>query len=172
LEINFQDSSGNYKYSKEDYEILIQLEADSVLTLKQMIHDDMITDAKDPTATRLQFKNTSYDKINTTLKIIFDLVIDSYDQNGDVIKKVSGLNYMVNLAGVEVPDYADVTNSPYEEGTPFYYLVSYADSDAGLSENDITLQYDGVKFTGVLDESTHGSGPQPDYVIILPSEPK
>lgn len=172
LEISFQDSSGNYIYSEEEYEILIQLEANSILTLKQMIHDDMITDANDPTATRLRFENTDYDKLNTKLKIIFDLVIDSYDQNGDVIKKVAGLNYMVNLAGYEVPDYAEVSNAPYDEGSPFYYLVSYADSDAGLSENHITLQYEGIMFNGVLDVTSHGAGAQPDHVVILPSEPK
>ncbi|MEC8678549.1 MAG: hypothetical protein VXX85_06825 [Candidatus Margulisiibacteriota bacterium] len=172
LEINFQDSSGNYIYSKEEYEILIQLEADTVLTLKQMVHDDIITDADDPTATRLRFENTEYDKLNTKLKVVFDLVNDSYDQNGDVIKKVAGLNYMVNLAGLEVPDYAEYTNAPYDAGSPFYYLVSYADSDAGLTESDITLQYQGVIFKGVLDESTHGVGPQPDKVILLPSELK
>ena len=74
----------------------MQLEADTVLNLKQMVHDDIITDANDPTATRMRFENTDYDKLNTKLKVVFDLVNDSYDQNGDVIKKVAGLNYMVN----------------------------------------------------------------------------
>ena len=30
--------------------------------------------------------------------------------------------------------------------------------------------YDDVKFKGVLDTSTLGSGPQPDIVVILPGE--
>ncbi|MEK9727301.1 MAG: hypothetical protein VW397_04240 [Candidatus Margulisiibacteriota bacterium] len=168
LEIDFVDNHGNYNYTEDEFEIFIEIQDGTILTLREMIKDDMITDADDPTATRLQYEPTSYDRTNSTLKIVFDMVIDSYDSNGNVVKKVAGINYLVNLAGYEVPSYSDYTNSPYNPGEPFYYLVSYADSDANLGENDITLKLNDVKFKGVLDTNTHGSGPQPDKVIILP----
>lgn len=170
MDADFQDSSGNYVFTVEEYETLIQLNNETVLSLDKMERDKIVTYADDPTATRLRGENTTYDLDNTKLKVIFDLVIDSYDENGDIVKKVAGLIYMVNLAGFEVPDYSDYTNAPYDEGSPFYYLVSYADGDAGLTESDITLQYLDVLYKGVLDIETHGAGPQPNHVIILPSE--
>lgn len=170
LEIDFQDSNGNYKYTESEFVVHIQFEDNTVLNLKQMVHDDMITDADDPTATRMRFESTSYDKINSTVLIQFDMVVDSYDSDGNVVKKVGGINYLVNLAGYEVPEYADTTNAPYSSGMPFYYIVSYADENAGLTESDITLKVDDVKFKGVLDTSTLGNGPQPDIVVILPGE--
>ena len=171
LEIDFQKTNGSYKYTENEFEIYIELQNETILTLREMLKDDMITDSDDPTATRLRFEPTSYDRINTTLKVVFDMVIDSYDNNGNVIKKVGGINYLVNLAGYEVPSYSAFTNAPYSTGEPFYYLVSYSDTNANLNENNITLKLDNVKFKGVLDTTTHGAGPQPDKVILLPKKP-
>ena len=67
------------------------------------------------------------------IKVIFDMVVDHFDLNGDAVKKVVGVKYLVNLAGQPVPSESEIGNAPYQEGDPFYYLVSYEDAEAGLS---------------------------------------
>ena len=89
--------SNNYNYTEDEFELYIELQTGTILTLREMLNDDMITDADDPTATRLRFEPTGYDINNTKLKVVFDMVIDNYDSNGDAIKKVAGINYLVNL---------------------------------------------------------------------------
>ena len=69
-----------------------------------------------------------------------------------------------------MPSESEIGNAPYQEGDPFYYLVSYEDAEAGLSFDDITLQTNGILYDGVLDTSTFGVGPQATHVIILPGE--
>ncbi len=169
LEVSYQDENGENRFSKDEFQKYVQMESDTIFTLAQMINDELVLDARDPTATRLNAANTSYDRQNTTIKVIFDMVIDHFDENGDAIKKVVGVKYLVNLAGEPVNN-DDIGNAPYENGTPFYYLVSYEDPDAGLSQNDITLKFAGIMFDGVLDSQTFGAGPQATQVIILPGE--
>ena len=169
LEVSYQDSDGENRFSKDDFQKYVQLETDTVFTLAQMIHDELVMDARDPTATRINSVNTNYDRQNTTIKVIFDMVIDHFDANGDAVKKVVGVKYLVNLAGQSVND-SDIGNAPYENGSPFYYLVSYEDIGAGLSQNDITLKFSGIMFDGVLATQTFGVGPQATQVIILPGE--
>ena len=98
------------------------------------------------------------------------MVIDHYNEFGDAIKKVVGVKYFVNLAGQTVPGSTGLSNAPYENDEPFYYLVSYADEDAGLTQGDITLQESGFMYDGVLDTTTFGVGPQASRVIILPGQ--
>ena len=169
LEVSYQDADGENRFTKEEFQKYVQMDSEAIFSLSEMINDALIMDARDPTATRLNSAPTSYDRQNTKIKVIFDMVIDHYDENGDAIKKVVGVKYLVNLAGEEVNN-NEIGNAPYENGSPFYYLVSYADDDAGLTEGDITLKFAGVKFDGVLDTSTFGVGPQATQVIILPGE--
>ena len=130
------------------------MDSDTVFSLAEMINDELILDSRDPTATRLNSAPTPYDRNNTKIRVIFDMAIDHYDANGDAVKKVVGVKYFVNLAGQTVPNHTKLSNAPYEEDEPFYYLVSYADADAGLTHNDITLQDAGIMFDGVLDTTT------------------
>ena len=169
LQVTYQDEDGENRFSKDEFQKYVQMESDTIFTLAQMINDELVLDARDPTATRMNAANTNYDRQNTTIKVIFDMVIDHFDENGDAIKKVVGVKYLVNLAGEPVNNDA-IGNAPYENGTPFYYLVSYEDTDAGLSQNDITLKFAGIMFDGVLDNQTFGVGPQAAQVIILPGE--
>ena len=170
LEVSYQDDEGNNRFTKEEFEKYVQMDSDTVFTLAEMINDELILDSRDPTATRLNSAPTPYDRNNTKIRVMFDMAIDHYDANGDAVKKVVGVKYFVNLAGQTVPDHTKLSNAPYEEDEPFYYLVSYADADAGLTHNDITLQDAGIMFDGVLDTTTFGVGPQASRVIILPGE--
>ena len=85
-----------------------------------------------------------------------------------ISSKASGV--FVNLAGEPTHSSTGFTNEPYEDGTNFYYLVSFVDEEEGLTFNDITLRREGIIFNGVLDTSTFGTGPVPDHVIILPGD--
>ncbi|MBL6723146.1 MAG: hypothetical protein ISQ13_03945 [Candidatus Margulisbacteria bacterium] len=170
LEVSYQDEEGENRFTKDEFQKYVQLDTDTVFTLSELINDELILDSRDPTATRINASPTNYDRHNTKVKVIFDMVIDHYDNNGDAIKKVVGVKYMVNLAGQPMPSDSDIGNAPYLEGDPFYYLVSYEDEAAGLSYNDITLKTAGIVYDGVLDTSTFGVGPQATHVIILPGE--
>ena len=164
------EADGEYRFNEAELIKYIEMESDTVFTLSDLILDSVLMDADDPTATRINSKNTSYDRENSTILVVINNIIESYDENGDAVKKVTGTLFFVNLAGQPVPDSATETNAPYTEGDPFYYLVSYEDTDAGLDANDITLKRAGVTFDGVLDKSTFDSGPQPAQVIILPGD--
>ena len=169
--ISYKDENGQNRFTKEEFEKYVVLESETVFTLEEMISDQLILDARDPTATRLNGSPTRYDLEKTKIKVIFDLVIDHYDENGNAIKMVSGVQYFVNLAGEPVdPNKSDLTNFPYQEGENFYYLVSFVDADEGLNFDDITLRREGIIFDGVLDSTTFGTGPVPDHVIILPGD--
>ena len=109
------------------------MDNETVFTLNQLIEDKLVVDAADPTATRYNGgKRTYYDRERTTIKVIFDMVIDHYDKNGDAVKMVTDIRYYVNLAGQPTPTDAEESNLPYNVGEPFYYLVSYEDVSAGL----------------------------------------
>ena len=170
LEVSYQDDEGENRFTKEEFQKYVQLETDTIFTLGELINDELLLDARDPTATRINLAPTNYDRENTKIKVIFDMVVDHFDQNGDAVKKVVGVKYLVNLAGQPVPSESEIGNAPYQEGDPFYYLVSYEDAEAGLSFDDITLQTNGILYDGVLDTSTFGVGPQATHVIILPGE--
>jgi hypothetical protein len=170
LEVSYQDEDGENRFTKEEFQKYVQLETDSVFTLKDLIRDELIVDSRDPTATRINSNPTNYDRENTKVKVVFDMVIDYYDNNGDAIKKVVGVKYLVNLAGQPVPESSELGNAPYVEGDPFYYLVSFEDDEAGLTYDDITLKMSGIVYDGVLDTSTFGVGPQAAHVVILPGE--
>ena len=170
LEVSYQDDAGENRFTKEEFQKYVQLDTDTIFTLHELINDELIIDSNDPTATRINATPTKYDRNNTKIKVVFDMVIDHYDNNGDAVKKVVGVKYLVNLAGQPVPTSSDIGNAPYAEGDPFYYLVSYEDEDAGLSYDDITLQMNGILYDGVLDTSTFGVGPQATHVVILPGE--
>ena len=170
LQVSYQDETGENRFTKEDFEKYVQMEPDSVFRLLDLVNDEILLDSRDPTMSRLKSAPTSYDREKTTIKVVFDMVIDHYNEHGDAMKKVVGVKYFVNLAGQSVPASSKLGNAPYEAGEPFYYLVSYADEDAGLTHNDITLQDSGVMFDGVLDTQTFGVGPQASRVIILPGE--
>lgn len=170
LKINYQDENGNNQFTKSEFEKYVQMDSNTIFTLAEMVHDKLILDSRDPTATRHNSSPTSYDTNNTKIKVVFDMVIDHYNENGDAIKKVVDVKYFVNLAGQTVPDSTRLSNAPYEDNEPFYYLVSYADEDAGLTHSDITLQNKGVLYEGVLDTTTFKDGPQANTVIILPGD--
>jgi hypothetical protein len=170
LEVSYQDDTGNNRFTKEEFEKYVQLDSDTIFTLADLVNDQLLLDSRDPTATRQNAAPTSYDRENSKVKVVFDMVIDHYNEYGDAVKKVVGVKYFVNLAGQPVPDSTGVSNAPYEENEPFYYLVSYADETAGLTESDITLQERGIMYEGVLDTSTFGVGPQASRVIILPGD--
>ena len=170
LQVSYQDETGENRFTKEDFEKYVQMEPDSVFRLLDLVNDEILLDSRDPTMSRLNSAPTAYDREKTTIKVVFDMVIDHYNEHGDAMKKVVGVKYFVNLAGQSVPASSKLSNAPYEAGEPFYYLVSYADEDAGLTHNDITLQDSGVMFDGVLDTQTLGVGPQASRVIILPGE--
>ena len=170
LEFSYQDESGENRFTKEDFEKYVQMDSDTIFTLGELINDQLLIDSRDPTATRQNSTPTNYDRKNTKIKVVFDMVIGHYNEFGDAIKKVVGVKYFVNLAGQAVPDHTGISNAPYENNEPFYYLVSYADENAGLTESDITLQERGVMYEGVLDTSTFGVGPQANRVIILPGD--
>ncbi|MGA0242001.1 MAG: hypothetical protein ACO3K7_03260 [Candidatus Marinamargulisbacteria bacterium] len=168
---SLQDKNGNDRFTKKEFQKYSQIEADTIYTLQNLLDDVLIVDSYDPTATRLLGENTYYDRDNTKIKVILDMGIDSYDENGDIVKKLVGVKYLVNLAGNDASTYENMTNAPYDAGMPFYYLVGFSDDAAGLNESDITLKtLDGVKFEGVLDIATNGIGPQAKSVIILPTE--
>lgn len=170
LEVSYQDETGNNRFTKEEFEKYVQLNSDTTFTLAEMINDEILMDSRDPTATRINAAPTTYDRNNTKVKVMFDMVIDHYNEYGDAIKKVVGVKYFVNLAGQPVPNSTGISNAPYENNEPFYYLVSYADEEAGLTQNDITLQEAGIIYDGVLDTKTFGVGPQANRVILLPGD--
>ena len=170
LEISYKDENGQNRFTKEEFEKYVTMETGTVFTLQEMISDELILDSRDPTATRINGQPIKYDVEKTKIQIIFDLVIDHYDENGDAIKKVAGVQFFVNLAGEPIHSSTGFTNEPYEDGTNFYYLVSFVDEEEGLTFNDITLRREGIIFNGVLDTSTFGTGPVPDHVIILPGD--
>lgn len=170
LSVSYQDENGNNRFTKEEFEKYVQMDSDTIFTLGELVNDQLLTDSRDPTATRQNSAPTAYDRENSKIKVVFDMVIDHYNENGDAIKKVVGVKYFVNLAGQTVPDHTGISNAPYENNEPFYYLVSYADEDAGLTHSDITLQLEGVMYDGVLDTTTFGVGPQASRVIILPGD--
>ena len=169
--ISYKDEEGQNRFTKAEFEKYVIIDSETIFTLEEMISDQLILDARDPTATRLNGSPTRYDLEKTKIQVIFDLVIDHYDENGDAVKMVSGVQYFVNLAGAPVDsESTDFTNDPYQEGENFYYLVSFVDEDEGLNFEDITLRREGIIFDGVLDSSTFGTGPVPDHVIILPGD--
>ncbi len=168
--VSFKDEAGDYRFTKNDFEMYVQMESETEFTLAQLVHEKVLMESRDATASRLYGTPTKYDETHTTLKVIFDMVVDRYDENGDAIKMVRGVHYLVNLAGQSVDPSTDLTNDPYSPDMPFYYLVSYENELAGLTEADITLKYDGIKFKSVLDSSTNGGGPQAQRVIILPGD--
>lgn len=170
LEVSYQDENGENRFTKEEFEKYVTMETDTIFTLEELVSDEMLIDARDPTATRLNGQPIRYDQQKTTLKVVFDMVIDYYDENGDAVKKVVDVEYFVNLAGQEVDTATGLTNDPYPAGSNFYYLVSYVDEEANLYFDDITLRREGIVFNGVLDSSTFGTGPAPKNVVILPGD--
>ena len=178
LEKKLQTDGGVDNYPITDFEQFTDFSSNDTYTLNEMIHEKFIVTGYDPTATRILGENTLYDQDNTTIKIVFDIGMDQVNADGVTIKTVSNIYYYVNLAGQPVPSDVDnrtfETNAPYEDGDPFYYIVSYADDDANLEIADITLQSNEngiyVYFLGVLDKTTNGSGPQPSIVVILPGD--
>ncbi|MGC6367454.1 MAG: hypothetical protein ACON35_05575 [Candidatus Marinamargulisbacteria bacterium] len=164
---NFRDQDGNLRFTKEEFEKLIKYDSGHEFTLTNLFQRKwLVANQRDATAERLLGGRRNYDINNSKIKVAFNMVIDEYDQNGNVIKKVNEIRYFVNLAGDENP----FDNAPYDEGMPFYYLVSFVDEDAGLREEHVTLKTaEGIKYDGILD-SIEGAEPSPVLTVILPGD--
>lgn len=169
-EVTFKDEDGNLRFTKEEFERIIKMDNGAIFTLERLVADQMVSARQDKTAERLGGGTRYYDAKNTKIKVVFDMAIDHYDQNGDAQKKVREVRYYVNLAGDSATEYDVTTNKPYEEGSPFYYLVGFADESAGLTDDHISLQKNGVIFNGMLDTVTGGNGPNPLFTVRLPGD--
>ena len=168
--ISLIDESGNYRFTKREFEEVIKLDSNANYSLGYMIQNEMILPKLDITGSRVQKRKIPYDIESTKLRFVVDFVLDEYDNNGDAIKRVKDLYYYVNLAGETAPQ--TYGNAPYDDDMAFYYLVSFADEDAGLTEEHINLKShsDDYYFKGVLDLGPTGLGANPLNTIILPGD--
>ena len=80
LEVSYQDDEGENRFTKEEFQKYVQLETDTIFTLGELINDELLLDARDPTATRINLAPTNYDRENTKIKVIFDMVVDHFDR--------------------------------------------------------------------------------------------
>jgi hypothetical protein len=133
------------------------------VTLKEMVKKAIVISADDPTATARSGSDVGYDLDNS------GALIKYADVDGNVIEANSGstalvndVQVFVNLAGT-----ADATsNTPYDAGEPFYYILMETDNSA-LADSFITI--DLTQFpTGIL--ATNDGGPQAEVSVILPQD--
>ena len=146
------------QYTPEELTRLINISQNEILSLEELEQQERLVSYNDPTADRLLKQNKSYDKKATKIKIVFQL--NSED-------KIEDIHYLVNLAGSVYSD-----NAPYDQGEPFFYIVSFTDDldtgdygDYDLIDNDLTIvNHGGKEYETILTKMG------PENVVLLPED--
>ena len=128
------------------------------ITLKEMIDSDIIAVGMDPTT------GISYDHDNSGGLIAYaddsGVAIESADYATTIVREIL---LKTNLAGTNNVDATTEKGNPYDQGTPFYYVVM--DSN-GATDTNLNLS-----LTISSDNATIlSSSPQAESSVILPSD--
>lgn len=168
-EFSLLNNDGTYRYTEREFNIRSQLFDGQIYTLDQLVKEEFIIDSENPTSGDPS-QLSEYDQINTTVKIMYEYVLESF-VDGDARKKIKRIHYLVNLARPVIAESDTYTNTPYDANTPFYYLVSYADGTTDfLTDEHITFKFRSGNPIGsiLLDERDLEHAVRAQEVVILP----
>ena len=103
LEVNFKSADGEHNYIKEEFEKFIAMgDTSHIYTTRTHCRAIYRICTRSHHQLVKQVPQAQYDKNNTKIKVVFDMVLSHYDDEGNAIKMVDNVFYYVNLAGQPV----------------------------------------------------------------------